>query len=111
LANLQHMVESGEIVSNKSLLAFDEDVICKVCGAIFTLAESNWEGRHPTYRKVSVHGMQCPKCGNINVTYVRTPRLVKMGQRINKAEFKQRKKLRSKYQREFIRVQKRFGNA
>jgi DNA-directed RNA polymerase subunit RPC12/RpoP len=110
LISSYELAQRGEIVSTKSALAFDEDVICKRCGRIFSLAESNWVGSHPRYKKVKLHGMQCPYCKNVNVTYAKTPKLREMELRIDKAEFVRRKKLRAKYQREFTKAQRKYLN-
>jgi len=103
------LANEGEIVSTKSALALDEDVFCKQCGNIFTLAESNWEMPHPNFRGVKLHGMQCPRCKVVNVTYVKTPKLRRLEQKIEDAPFALRQKRRKQYQREFKKVQKLFG--
>lgn len=102
---------AGEIVSTKSALAFDEDILCRKCGHTFTLAESNYEAAHQTYPSVKVVGMQCPGCKNVNITYVKTPTLMALEHKLNNAPLEKRKKLRAKYQREFTRVQKEFMGA
>lgn len=107
---VRKQIDSGEIVNMKSQLAFDEDIVCRVCNAIFTLAESNWEGRHPEYSGVLAIGMKCPNCERVNVTYWKTQYLIKLEKRLDRLIHpKQMHKARNKYQKEFMRVQKQYG--
>lgn len=111
----REQLESGEIVTTKSLLAFDEDILCRVCGHTFTLAEGNWEGAHPDFAGVKAIGIMCPNCERVNVAYYRTSTLAKLEKRIEKLsdEDKDPKaidKAVRKYRREFIKVQKKYGN-
>ena len=103
-------IDSGEIINMKSQLAYDEDFVCKICDAIFTLAESHWEGRHPNYNGVLAYGMKCPNCERVNVTYWKTQYLVKLEKRLDRLRNqKQMHRARNKYQKEFMRVQKMYG--
>lgn len=103
------LVEKGEIVSTVSPLALDEDIGCKKCGAIFTLAEAQYDEQHELYSAITKHGFRCPKCENINFVYVITPKLRSLEQSIKNAPDDLKTKARRKYQREFWRTQKQFG--
>jgi phage FluMu protein Com len=103
------MADRGDIVSTKSALAFDEDIGCKKCGAIFTLAEANYDAPHETYPAVRKYGFRCPKCENINWAYVKTPKLVLLEKNIDNSPIELRHKARKKYQREFQHTQRAFG--
>lgn len=104
------LAQKGEIVSTKSLLAFDEELVCKQCGHIFPLAEGTWFGEHPKFKGIELHGIKCPQCERVNVTYVKTPRLKALEKIIDNAQtIAKEDKARAKYKREFSRVQKKFG--
>lgn len=104
-------LDSGEMVAMKSALALDEDLFCKRCGSNFTLAEGGWEGTHPEYEGLRAYGIQCPSCEIVNVAYYKTGTLFRLEARIKRAKSeKQRQKAIKKYEREFIRVQKTYGN-
>ena len=107
--SLQEQIESGELVATKSLLALDEDLICRRCSHIFTLAEGNWEGTHPEFESIKAIGIQCPKCKRTNVAYYKTNKLFELEKRLHSAPFEKKRKLQAKYQREFLRVQKKYG--
>ncbi len=107
---LERQIRDGDIVFTKSLLAFDEDLVCRRCGHIFTLTEGNWEGKHPKYNQVKAIGLCCPNCKNVNVAYYKTKKLMALEEKIRKApSYQQKRKRQGKYQREFLRVQKRYG--
>lgn len=109
--SFEELADSGEIVSTKSLLAFDEEIYCKVCGGTFTLMDGNWEGSHPEFPGVKAVGIKCPHCERVNVSYYQTQSLIKLENRIGKlGPGKQREKAIKKYQREFIGVQKKYGS-
>ena len=110
MSRFNELADSGEIVSTKSLLALDEDLICRRCSAIFTLAEANWEGKHPEFESVTAIGFQCPKCRITNVAYYKTAKLYDLERAIDKAVTQdQFDKGVKKYRREFIQVQKKYG--
>ena len=107
----EELADSGDIVSTKSLLAFDEEIFCKRCGSVFTLMEGNWEGKHPDYPGVDAIGIRCPQCERVNVSYYKTALLHRLEGRIeNATPGKQRTKAIKKYRREFLKVQKKYGN-
>lgn len=97
-----------------SILAFDEDITCKRCNAIFTLAESKWKGTHPKYKGVQAHGVKCPNCQRVNVAYYKTQRLIKYESRLRRL-YEQSKSMSqitaalNKYKKEFLNVQKFYG--
>lgn len=103
------MAKRGEIVSTVSPLAMDEDIGCKKCGHIFTLSDAQYSEKHEVYPAVKKHGFKCPNCENINWAYVKTPYLLTLEKRIVNSPLELKQKARKKYQREFTRVQKRFG--
>lgn len=104
------LAENGEIVSTKSALAFDEDIACRQCGHIFPLIEGNWQGEHPKFKRIEAHGIKCPNCGRVNITYVKTPKLKTLENKINNAPTDEKAQAyRAKYQKLFRSVQKKFG--
>jgi hypothetical protein len=106
----EELADSGEIVSTRSLLAFDEDIYCRVCKNSFTLMDGNWEGTHPEYPGVKAFGIKCPHCERVNVSYYKTNTLIKLEKRIGRlTDGKHRDKAIRRYQREFVKVQKRYG--
>lgn len=105
------LYDSGEMVNLESALALDEGIYCKRCGNEFTLAEGKWEGTHPDFSQVKAFGIMCPTCERVNVAYYKTDKLFRMEQKIRDAKSpKQYDKAIKKYQREFVRVQKHYGN-
>lgn len=109
--HLMDLIDKGEIVNTKAALAFDEEIFCKVCKSTFTLAEANWEGEHPTYPGVKAFGLKCPVCDRVNVSYYKTPNILKLEKRLQRlSPGKAKDKARNKYEREFVKVQKKYGN-
>lgn len=102
------MAQRGEIVSTRSALAFDEELLCKKCGSVFTLIEGNYETSHPVYEAVKLYGIQCPSCKHVNLTYAKSPSLVTLEAKLNDAPYEKRPALRAKYQRLFLREQKQY---
>lgn len=112
--NVLKKFNSGEIVSIDSLMAFDEDITCKRCKAVFTLAEGRWKGTHQKYSGVEAHGLKCPNCERVNVSYYKTKTLNKYEKRLKRLyeeskSIKQTMAALRKYQKEFMNVQKRYG--
>ena len=107
--NAYDLIQQGDIVSTKGMLALDEDTGCRKCGAVFTLAEAVYEEPHEVYSLVIKHGFRCPECHNVNFAYVKTPKLRHLEQKIYDARLPLKQKARRKYQREFQIVQKQFG--
>lgn len=105
MSNAYDLAKRGEIVSTVSPLAMDEDVLCRKCSSIFTLSDAVYQ---ETDRNITKHGFKCPSCGNINYSYVKTPKLLSLEKRIAKAPMNLKEKARRKYQREFQNVQKRY---
>lgn len=106
--------DKGDIISMDSILAFDEDMTCKRCNAVFTLAESKWKGTHPKYKGVQAHGVKCPNCERVNVAYYKSQKLIKLESRLRRV-FENNKSERqitaalNKYKKEFLNVQKFYG--
>lgn len=107
--DIQDKIASGEIISMKSLLAFDEDIFCKRCGNTFTLIEGNWEGSHPKYPAVKAVGLKCPFCERVNVSYYKTQSLTTLENRLGRVSGKAREQAFRKYYREFMKVQQRYA--
>ena len=111
MSRFDELADSGDIVSTKSLLALDEDLVCYRCSHIFTLAEGNYEGKHPKYENITGHGIMCPKCKRVNIAYWKTPELYALEKDIDSASTqKQLDKRVAKYQRKFLAVQNKYGN-
>lgn len=108
-STLEQKVDSGDIVSMKSLLAFDEDIVCRVCNSKFTLAEGNWEGVHPQYSAVKAIGLMCPNCKRVNVAYYKTATLDTLENRVVKKKGKAKEQALRKYINEFMRVQNQYA--
>lgn len=106
--------DSGDIIDMDSMLVYDEDLSCKRCNTVFTLAEGKWKGTHPKYKGVQAHGIKCPNCERVNVSYYKTKGLIKLENRVRKLyengrSLVQLDKAIRKYKRQFIQVQKTYG--
>lgn len=106
--------DNGELINMDSLMAFDEDLTCKRCNAVFSLIEGKWEGKHPKYSGIKAVGIKCPQCERVNVSYYKTGTLIKLENRLRRLykeshSMKQISKALNKYKREFIRVQETYG--
>lgn len=108
-STLEQKVDAGDVISMKSLLAFDEDIVCRVCNNKFTLAEGNWEGVHPEYKAIKAVGLMCPRCQRVNVAYYKTPTMDILEARILKKEGKAKEQAQRKYISEFVRVQNKYA--
>lgn len=103
------LANKGEIVSDTSALAMDEELACKKCGKITTLSNAIYTEPHEIYKLVIKHGYKCEHCQNVNFAYVKTPKLLTLENNIRNAPMQLKQKARKKYQREFRVVQKQFG--